>query len=125
MSAVRILHVVTFAEYMMIAGLEAYRAPSLDTEGFIHFSTPAQIAGVVSRFYADQDDLLLLLVDPDLLAAPLVYEAPSMAGDTSAPAPGLFPHLYGELNMDAVLAVIAYAPDADGLYHEPEIITSD
>ncbi|MDZ4770580.1 MAG: DUF952 domain-containing protein [Chloroflexota bacterium] len=119
----RILHIVTFEEYVEIAALDSYRAPSLDTEGFIHFSTPAQVAGVANRFYSDRGELLLLVVDPRLLTAPLIYEAPSGSG--TAPAPGLFPHLYGALDMNAVVAVISYPPGADGRYAAPEITTGE
>lgn len=70
----------------------------LADEGFIHLSTADQVAGVQSRFYSGVTNLVLLHVDEALLTAPLVYE---QVGD--APAP--FPHLYGPLNVDAVVQV--------------------
>lgn len=70
----------------------------LADEGFIHLSTQAQVAGVFDRFYRGVADLVLLHVDETLLTAPLVYE---QLGD----APGSFPHLYGPLNVDAVVHV--------------------
>ena len=49
-------------------------------------------------FYADAGELLLLHIDEALLAAPLVYE---QLGDAAEP----FPHVYGPINLDAVLQV--------------------
>jgi uncharacterized protein (DUF952 family) len=70
----------------------------LADEGFIHLSTEAQVAGVVDRFYRDVPNLVLLHVDETRLTAPLVYE--QLGG-----SPEAFPHLYGALNLDAVVRV--------------------
>jgi len=74
---------------------------TLDDEGFVHFCrTEAQLAGVAQRYYsAVTDPLCLLTVDVRLLPLPVVDEPP---------APGAvehFPHLYGPLPVDAVVAV--------------------
>jgi len=73
------------------------RGLELADEGFIHLSTAEQLPGVAGRYYAGVEDLVLLHVDPDLLVAPLVYE--------DVPGVGSFPHLYGPLNVDAVVRV--------------------
>jgi len=70
----------------------------LADEGFIHLSTAEQVAGVAERFYRGVTNLVLLRVDETLLEAPLVYE---QLGD----APEPFPHLYGALNVSAVVTV--------------------
>ena len=73
-----------------------YRPESLAKEGFIHFSLEEQWPVTRERFYKDKDDLVLMTVDPQRLKAPLKLEE----GE-----PGqLFPHLYGELNLDAVVS---------------------
>jgi uncharacterized protein (DUF952 family)/GNAT superfamily N-acetyltransferase len=89
-----------------------YAAPSLATEGFIHFSTEAQVAGSANKHYAGRTDLLLLEIDPLRLTAELRYESPKSTdrGDQ------LFPHLYGALNLDAVVAAHPYPPGADGVF---------
>ncbi|MDX2137309.1 MAG: GNAT family N-acetyltransferase [Chloroflexota bacterium] len=89
-----------------------YAAPSLATEGFIHFSTEAQVAGSANKHYAGRTDLLLLEIDPVKLTAELRYESPKSKdrGDQ------LFPHLYGALNLNAVVGVREYAPGADGVF---------
>jgi uncharacterized protein (DUF952 family) len=70
---------------------------SLSSEGFIHFSYEHQVARTVERFYKDQMDLVVLTIDTKKLTAPLVEE------DTSGH--GMFPHLYGPLNLDAVVEI--------------------
>jgi phosphoethanolamine N-methyltransferase len=73
------------------------RGLSLADEGFIHCSTAAQVDGVLSRFYAGVSNLLLLHVDLDLLTSPLRYD--------EVPGVGAFPHVYGPVNLDAVVHV--------------------
>jgi uncharacterized protein (DUF952 family) len=70
----------------------------LADEGFIHLSTEGQVAGVFDRFYRDVPNLVLLHVDETRLAAPLVYEQVNGASEA-------FPHLYGPLNLGAVVRV--------------------
>lgn len=124
-ASVLMLHIITRDAYFALAEEELYQPPSLAEEGFIHCSTPAQVAGVANRFYRNAGDLLLLVVDPVLVTAPIYWEAPSLAGDDTPPAPGAFPHIYGPLNMDAVQQVIAYEPDAGGVFHPPVIVTGE
>ena len=70
----------------------------LHEEGFIHLSSEAQVAFVAGAFYRDVPNLVLLHVDESKLTAELRVE--QLAG-----APEPFPHLYGPLNVDAVVAV--------------------
>lgn len=74
------------------------RGRTLQEEGFIHCSTRAQLPGTAARFFADLDDLVVLVIDPDRLDVPLKWEAP-------APGAEEFPHLYGPLAVDAVVEV--------------------
>ena len=78
------------------------RGRSLAEQGFIHMSTRVQVDGVAGRFYAGVDDLVLLHVDESRLTAPLQYDAVPGTVDS-------FPHLYGPLNVDAVVAVEPFA----------------
>jgi uncharacterized protein (DUF952 family) len=66
-------------------------------DGFIHFSTAAQVAETAARHYAGLADLLLLGVSVDALGADLRWE-PSRGG-------ALFPHLYGSLPLSAVTSI--------------------
>jgi uncharacterized protein (DUF952 family) len=69
-------------------------APVDIADGFIHFSTAAQVAETAARHFAGVADLVLIAVDAAALGAALRYE-PSRGG-------ALFPHLYGALPLSAV-----------------------
>ncbi len=91
-----IFHVVTALNWQKAIRQGFYEADSLALEGFIHTSKADQVAGVLSRYYAGQTELLLLHIDETKLTAPLKYElAPSVNEE--------FPHIYGRLNIDAVV----------------------
>ena len=64
-------------------------------DGFIHFSSDAQVTETANKHFAHLTEIWLLKVDVDLLEAELKWE-PSRGGD-------LFPHLYGTLPLSAVI----------------------
>lgn len=99
-----IYHLVTPDRWPVQSG-EAYRADSLLTEGFIHCSFAEQVEGSANRYYAQAPELLLLQIDPQRLQVPLKIE-PSGSG-------ALFPHLYGPLNVEAVVRVWTLNRQAD------------
>lgn len=66
-------------------------APVDLADGYIHFSTAAQLRVTLSKHFGDEGDLTLLACDPQALVDDLVWE-PSRGGD-------LFPHLYRDLHM--------------------------
>ena len=93
-----IYHVVTGTNWQNALLMGFYEAESLTKEGFIHTSKAQQVSGVLERYYKNQSNLLLLHIDETKLAAPLKYElAPSVNEE--------FPHIYGRLNLDAVVKV--------------------
>ncbi|HEX5836490.1 MAG TPA: DUF952 domain-containing protein [Anaerolineales bacterium] len=97
-----------------------YRAESLEAEGFIHCSTESQVVPVAEKFYTGLGDLLLLVIEPARLTSDLKWEPPS--GGT--PPPGvpegdLFPHIYGPINLDAVVQVLDLQSNPDGNYSLP------
>jgi uncharacterized protein (DUF952 family) len=97
-----------------------YRAESLESEGFIHCSTRTQILPVAEKFYKGQDGLLVLEINPVLLKSELRWEPPS----GGAPPPGvpegeLFPHIYGAINLDAIVNVYDLESNPDGSYQLP------
>ena len=92
-----IYHVVSAADWAKQDSQPTYEAASLQTEGFIHLSRKEQVEGVLSRYYQQVPDLLLLHVDVDKLMATLTYEAATNNEQ--------FPHLYGPLNKDAVVLI--------------------
>jgi len=85
----------------------------LATDGFIHCSTPEQAHLPANAIYSDTDDLVLLWIDPTRVHAEIRYEVPG--AETSE----AFPHLYGPLNLDAVVAEAPLEPWAQGAFRLP------
>ena len=82
------------------------RDRSLAEVGFIHASYVHQLAGTHARFFSDAGELVLLCIDPAALAragVPLRCEPAPESGE-------LFPHVYGPLPLDAVIAAQPYRP---------------
>ncbi len=69
-----------------------YRNPSLATEGFIHCSLEEQVPGPLEKFFPSREGLVLLEIEVERLRSELRYE-------------NGFPHIYGPLNVEAVVAV--------------------
>jgi uncharacterized protein (DUF952 family) len=88
-------------------------APIDVADGFIHFSTATQARETAAKHFAGQAGLLLVAIDADRLGAALKYEV-SRGG-------ALFPHLYGVLEMDAVLWVKPLPIGADGSHQFPAL----
>lgn len=82
-------------------------------DGYIHFSTAAQLAETLGKHYSGQSGLVLATIDPDLLPQPLTWE-PSRGGQ-------LFPHLYAPLPLTAVIAERDLDARPDGGFDLPEI----
>lgn len=91
-----------------------FAGAAIDLEdGYIHFSTAAQAPETAARHFAGQGDLVLVAIDADALGDGLRWE-PSRGGD-------LFPHLYGELRLDAVRWVRPLPLGPDGRHVFPEL----
>ncbi|WP_312795207.1 DUF952 domain-containing protein [Tianweitania sp.] len=88
-------------------------APVDEADGFIHFSTAAQVRETAAKHFAGQNDLLLVAIDEDALGADLRYE-PSRGG-------ALFPHLYAPLLLSAVLWVKPLPANEDGTHAFPDL----
>ncbi len=80
-------------------------------DGFIHLSAGHQLEGTLVKFFAGQDGLVLVAVDPARLGAPLKWE-PSRGGSP-------FPHLYAPLDPTAAGAVEPLPLGADGQHQFP------
>jgi glutathione S-transferase len=101
----RLVHHVALADEWdrVVAGEIAYRwstieAP-LDDVGFVHCAFAHQVAGVIERYYEGRvDEIVVLTVDPERSASELRVE--NTSGGTE-----LFPHLYGPITLEVVVAV--------------------
>lgn len=95
-----IYHVTTTEEWNNAQAKGSYEADSLHTEGFIHCSEVNQVKGVLERYFANKKNLVRLSIDTEKLQSALKYElAPSINEN--------FPHIYGPINVDAVVEVSA------------------
>ncbi len=88
-------------------------APIDAADGFIHFSTAAQVRETAAKHFSGQTDLLLVAIDGASLGDALKYEI-SRGG-------ALFPHLYGVLELKAVKWVRPLPLGADGTHQFPEL----
>jgi uncharacterized protein (DUF952 family) len=93
-----IYHIVTLSEWEMQKHQVLYSHPSLAIEGFIHCSTAEQLTATINRYYTNEEKVMVLHIDTTKVLVEIKYEvAPSVNQ--------LFPHIYGELNLDAVVKV--------------------
>ena len=120
MTEVRIYHLAIPADWERAAerGLYAVstRGRSLGDEGFIHCSFAHQIEPVANTWYRDLDQLVILRLDPEALAAEVRVE-PSSDGSG-----GLFPHVYGPIPAAAVAETVVWAREAERDWTLPHAI---
>jgi uncharacterized protein (DUF952 family) len=92
-----------------------YRGSADDLrDGYIHFSTASQVAETARKHYFGQTGLFLIAIDAHALGDALRWE-PSRNDE-------LFPHLYGELDLRAVTAILDLRARSDGYHDIPELI---
>ncbi len=102
-----IYHITTADAWAAAQSAGEYEAPSLAEEGFIHCSgDEAQTLRVVQRLYSGATGLIVLDVDVIRLNAEVKRE-PSRSGE-------IYPHIYGKINLDAVVRVRDLTLDSDG-----------
>lgn len=99
----QLFHVATRADWDEAQRTGAYttstRGRTLEEEGFIHAARREQVAGVYQRYYADlKEPMVLLTIDSDRLDVPWREDAVGPNGEET------YPHLYGPLSPDAVVA---------------------
>lgn len=107
-----ILHICTRHSWGEAQTRGDYRAPSMETKGFIHCSQPDQVLTVANHLYQETPDLVILWIDSQKVKNEIKYEP---GGDNTLET---FPHIYGPLNLDAVLAVYDFIPASDGVYKD-------
>jgi uncharacterized protein (DUF952 family) len=100
MTASKIYKVLRGAEWSRAQASGSFAgSPDDARDGFIHFSTAEQLQGTLERHFAGEENLVVLEVDAAALGEALRWER-SRGG-------ALFPHLYAELPMRAVLGTSA------------------
>jgi RimJ/RimL family protein N-acetyltransferase len=100
-----VTHITTCQVWQAALAAGVYRAPSLESEGYIHCSRPAQVLRTANRYFPASLDLVLLWIDPSRLHSELRWEAAD--GE-------LFPHIYGALELSALICAADFSPNPHG-----------
>jgi uncharacterized protein (DUF952 family) len=115
-----IFHITTYKDWEHALSAGKYTAPSLQNEGFIHCSTLKQTIDTANIFFKGRNGLALLCIAENKLNAELKFEDPT-GGGTHDPGVGkLYPHLYGPINLDAVIKVVDFPSNSDGSFTLPD-----
>lgn len=93
-----IYHIIDAAEWESLQGSDRFGAASLETEGFVHCCEYHQLTAVAKAWFAGQERLVVLAIDPVRLDVPVVWEDSYGAGES-------FPHVYGTIPTGAVVSV--------------------
>ncbi len=88
---------------------EHYQPAAYLDEGFVHLSSKEQLIGTLHKRFQGRDDLVLLTIDPAVVTAELIWEDLYGSGVD-------FPHIYGPIELAAVVSSAPLACDADGRF---------
>jgi uncharacterized protein (DUF952 family) len=116
-----ILHIVKRDDWENAIRTGQYAPASLDTEGFIHCSTTAQVVETANLFYRGQTDLMIVCLEEGHLTSKLIYEPAARVGHERDNA--VFPHIYGPLNLEAVSEVYEFPCDGEGRFVLPNALS--
>ncbi len=106
-----IFHITSRSLWEQERETNAYRGDTLESEGFIHCSKPKQTVAVANARFGNRNDMVLLVIHTPKVVSPITYEG------TSAE---VYPHIYGLLNRDAIVAVYDFLPNKYGNFRLPE-----
>ena len=118
----RLYHVTPAADWAAAQEAGEYRlstrGKTLAEEGFIHSSHAHQVTRVADAIYRGTHGLVLLVIDPGAVRAEIREEALGGSGER-------FPHIYGPLNVDAVVEAIPFEPTERGTFELPPRFRAD
>jgi uncharacterized protein (DUF952 family) len=117
-----ILHITTHKDWENAREKGEYTAASLQSEGFIHCSTQNQTVDTANIFYKGQQGLALLCIDETKLTSECKFEDPVGLPKHNPDVDSLFPHIYGPINLSAVLKVVDFPVNNKGMFVLPEEI---
>lgn len=108
-----ILHITLSSEWRQAQAKGEYFSKTLAADGFIHCSAPEQVVGVTDDLFRGKHGLVLLCIDEKRLRAEVKWEDLYDCGKE-------YPHVYGPINLDAVIRVVDFSPNEDGTISLPE-----
>lgn len=106
-----IYHIISEQDWATAQAIGHHHATSLDSEGFIHCSTRDHVLWAANKHYSGVKNLLLLAIDPQKIKSSWRFDAVVGIGN--------FPHIYGDLNLDAVIRSAPLVTDEVGNYRFP------
>ena len=112
-----ILHITQREAWEAARQTGSYPEPPLAPQGFIHCSRPDQVIRVANNVFRGKQDLVLLCIDTNLLTATL-DPAGLEEGEED------FPHIHGQINSDAVVEMLDFPPNEDGMFALPESLSA-
>ena len=101
-----IYHLLSTQTWEKTLNEDYYRPASLESEGFIHFSTQEQVLLSAARFFGHEQELVVLAIPEKRVKARLKWEE---VGNE-----GTFPHLYGPLDLIDIETTHLIEKQADG-----------
>ncbi|MEU8569713.1 DUF952 domain-containing protein [Streptomyces pathocidini] len=110
-----IFHVVPLDDWLAVPE-RPYAPPALADEGFVHCSPDeATTLAVADTFYREAvGPLMVLMVDEELLDAPVRWEPATSPAPPGTTPGALFPHVYGHINRSAVAGMLEVRRDENG-----------
>jgi uncharacterized protein (DUF952 family) len=102
-----ILHCITKSKWDRVKENSDYGRESIDACGFIHCSSIENFWRVASNFKEVEESLLLLCIDTNKVKSIIKWEDHDNCGRE-------YPHIYGELNLDSVVAVLPFLKNRNG-----------
>lgn len=103
----QIFHIVAPGVWAAAVDAGEYRPPSVDSEGFVHFSFAEQVAGTANAIYRDEPDLIVVEIDSGAVPHELRVEDSYGSGLE-------FPHLYGPIPTATATATHELTRDGNG-----------
>lgn len=110
-----IYHIAKKSDWSACANKAPYKPADFDKDGFVHCSDDHQVERVANWMFKGQKDLVLLKIDPTKLNARTIYESPQGTDEK-------FPHIYGPINLDAVVSVLSLPCDSTGKFNFNSIV---
>lgn len=107
-----IYHIISRQDWDRARAMRVYMGDTLANQGFIHCSGRHQIMRVANSVYKGKTGLLMLCIEEERVKSPIRHENLDGGSD-------LFPHIYGPLNIDAVVKVLDMPPGVDGGFQPP------
>ncbi len=111
----RIFHFINKSDLACTLGDDALRVPSLETQGFIHCSTLEQVVAVANTIAPYDEEMLLIEIAEEAVVPEVRYE--NLEGGER-----LYPHIYGPLNRNAIVAIHPFEWDGEEGYQIPEAL---